>query len=201
MGFTMEFGEKLQELRKNKGLTQEELAAALFVSRTAVSKWESGRGYPNIESLRAISRLFSITVDVLLSDEEILNIAEEDTKQIKTNLTSLIFGLSDIAVSLLLFLPLFAERTEDAVRSVSLLSLSSAPLYLEILYFTFVITVTLLGILILSTETKPLFIKVSVALSVLGVILFTVSLEPYAAVFLFVFLILKALTARKVTLM
>ena len=48
----MEFNEKLQELRKGKGLTQEELAQAIFVSRTAVSKWESGRGYPNIDSLK-----------------------------------------------------------------------------------------------------------------------------------------------------
>ena len=46
----MEFHEKLQELRKQKGLTQEELAESLYVSRTAISKWESGRGYPNIDS-------------------------------------------------------------------------------------------------------------------------------------------------------
>ena len=55
----MEFNEKLQELRKSRGLTQEELAKELFVSRTAVSKWESGRGYPNIDSLKEISRFFS----------------------------------------------------------------------------------------------------------------------------------------------
>ena len=45
----MEFNEKIQELRKQKGLTQEELAEKLYVSRTAISKWESGRGYPRID--------------------------------------------------------------------------------------------------------------------------------------------------------
>jgi transcriptional regulator with XRE-family HTH domain len=49
----LELNEKLQELRKQKELTQEELAEILFVSRTAISKWESGRGYPNIDSLKA----------------------------------------------------------------------------------------------------------------------------------------------------
>ena len=66
----MEFNEKLQELRRSRGLTQEELAEKLYVSRTAVSKWESGRGYPNIDSLQAISGFFSVTVDELLSPTE-----------------------------------------------------------------------------------------------------------------------------------
>lgn len=58
----MEFSEKLQELRKSRGLTQEELAEALYVSRTAVSKWESGRGYPSIDSLKVISNYFTVTI-------------------------------------------------------------------------------------------------------------------------------------------
>ena len=62
-------------------LEQEELAEALFVSRTAISKWESGRGVPNIESLKAISKFFSVSIDELLSGEEILKIADEDNKQ------------------------------------------------------------------------------------------------------------------------
>ena len=63
----MEFNEKLQLLRKQNNMTQEQLAEKLYVSRTAVSKWESGKGYPNIESLKSISRLFSVTIDDLLS--------------------------------------------------------------------------------------------------------------------------------------
>ena len=61
-GFIMEFHEKLQELRKSRGLTQEELAEDLYVSRTAVSKWESGRGYPSIDSLKEISKYFSVKI-------------------------------------------------------------------------------------------------------------------------------------------
>lgn len=51
----MEFSEKLQNLRKSRGWTQQELADKLYVSRTAVSKWESGKGYPNIDSLKSLA--------------------------------------------------------------------------------------------------------------------------------------------------
>ena len=71
----MEFNEKLQNLRKAKGLTQEELAELLFVSRTAVSKWESGRGYPSIDSLKDISKFFHVSIDDLLSGEKLLSLA------------------------------------------------------------------------------------------------------------------------------
>lgn len=89
----MEFNEKLQELRKQNNLTQQELADALYVSRTAISKWESGRGYPNIDSLKAISKYFSISLDELLSSDEILTIAEDDNKQKEQHTRDLVFGL------------------------------------------------------------------------------------------------------------
>ena len=103
----MEFNEKLQELRKQRGLTQEELAEALYVSRTAISKWESGRGYPNIDSLKAISKFFSVSLDELLSGDELLTIAEEEGKQKEKHLRDLVFGLLDLSVAMFLFLPFF----------------------------------------------------------------------------------------------
>ncbi|MCQ5240283.1 helix-turn-helix domain-containing protein, partial [Eggerthella lenta] len=62
----MDFGEKLKALRTERGLTQEQLAARLYVSRTAVSKWETGGGSPNLDSLQAVARLFDVSVDDLL---------------------------------------------------------------------------------------------------------------------------------------
>lgn len=76
----MEFGEKLQELRKSRGLTQQELAEALYVSRTAISKWESGRGYPSIDSLKEISGFFSVSIDDLLSGEKLVSLAKKENQ-------------------------------------------------------------------------------------------------------------------------
>ena len=103
----MEFNEKLQELRKQKNLTQEELAQALFVSRTAISKWESGRGYPNIDSLKAIAKYFDISIDQLLSGDELLCVAEENTKQRQAQFRNLIFGLLDCSMVLFFLLHTF----------------------------------------------------------------------------------------------
>ena len=66
----MNFSQKLQLIRKNKGFTQEELAGKLDVSRQAVAKWESGQVYPDISNLIQISRLFNVTVDYLVKDQE-----------------------------------------------------------------------------------------------------------------------------------
>ena len=92
----MEFNEKLQELRKARGLTQEELAEALFVSRTAISKWESGRGYPSIDSLKQIANYFSISIDELLSGERLITIAENENRTNLKNMGNMLFGVVDI---------------------------------------------------------------------------------------------------------
>ena len=199
----MEFNKKLQELRKKKGLTQEELAQALYVSRTAVSKWESGRGYPNIDSLKAIAKFFGITIDELLSGDELLTIAEEDTKEKQTHLRDLVFGLLDCSIALFFFLPFFGQRGGEAIQEVSLLSLTAVSPWLRIAYFAAVIGMIVLGLLTLALQnyrhsvwlkTKA---KLSLVLNTAGVLLFIISSQPYAAVFLFTFLAIKAFMLLK----
>ena len=65
----MTFGEKIQKLRKQAGLSQEELAYQLHVSRQAISKWERDNGYPEIEKMIRISKIFHVTLDYLLNEE------------------------------------------------------------------------------------------------------------------------------------
>ena len=66
----MTIGEKLRNARKIHGLSQLQLAEKICVSRQAVTKWESDRGTPDIENLKAISSLLNISVDYLINDEE-----------------------------------------------------------------------------------------------------------------------------------
>lgn len=64
----MILGEKLKMARKSAGLTQEQLAEKLMVSRQAVTKWESNKGMPDIENIRGISKLLNVSIDYLLDD-------------------------------------------------------------------------------------------------------------------------------------
>ncbi len=195
----MELNEKLQELRKQKQLTQEELAEILFVSRTAISKWESGRGYPSIESLKAISKFFSISVDELLSGEELINVAEKDSQSKIQHMRDLIFGLLDCAIAMFLFLPFFGQREGDFIRQVSLFSLTEVQWFIKAAYLTVVLLTIVLGITTLALQNYYGVIwtkrkgDVSVLLSMFGVFIFMASFQPYAAFFIFVFLIIKGI--------
>ena len=185
----MEFHEKLQELRRQKGLTQEQLAEHLFVSRAAVSKWESGRGYPNIDSLKAIAAFYSVTIDALLSGSEVLTIAEETQKQQAQHFRRTVFGLLDLSAAAYLFLPLFGQQQAETVHAVSLLTLTETAPYLKIAYLAVVISMILWGILSLVLQSPKE--TASLGLSVLGTLLFIISAQPYAAAFGFLLLGIK----------
>ena len=190
----MEFHVKLQELRKQRGLTQEELAAQLFVSRAAVSKWESGRGYPNIDSLKAMATFFGVTVDALLSGDQLLSIAEAEGTEKQQHFRSAVFGLLDCSVVMFLFLPFFGQTVNGAVQAVPLLSLTEISPYLRSAYLIFVAASSVWGILSLILRNR---LHLSLAISAAGVLLFIISLQPYGAAYLFVFLIIKAFLLLK----
>lgn len=199
----MDFQDKLKELRKNRGLTQEELAQALFVSRTAISKWETGKGYPNIDSLKAISKYFCVSLDDLLSTDEILTIAEEDGKQKERHLRNLVFGLLDCSIAMFLFLPFFGQRVDGVIQEVSVLMLTEEEIYIKIPYLIIVFSMTVWGILMLALRDCQVSFwlqkkdKVSLGLGAVGALLFMISRQPYASAYLFLILVIQALMLIK----
>ncbi len=193
----MEFHEKLQELRKNRGLTQEELAAALYVSRTAISKWESGRGYPSIDSLKELSRFFSVSIDDLLSSEELLDAAREESEARQRTLFDLFFGAADLGAVALILLPLYPEPMGSFIASVDLCSVTGMPLWLRLVHW--LLAAALIGIgavkVILNRRQiekgRGALTQVSLILSIAAVLFLILVREPYAAAVVFLLLIGK----------
>lgn len=186
----MEFNVKLQTLRKQNGLTQEDLAAKLHVSRTAVSKWESGRGYPNLDSLKEIAKLFDVTVDELLSGEELLCAAKSEQKRKENRIRDRVVGCLDLCSALLLFLPLFAQRVGQEVEAVSLLALRSINGYVWLAYLVVTGAMVICGILTLALQktTNEPWLRckriVPFVLNLLAMVFFVLGMHPYAAVFM-----------------
>lgn len=114
----MTFGEKLQQLRKKQGWTQEELAERITISRQALSKWELGTAIPDTENVLQISKLFGVSTDYLLNDEydsdEDLPIVYESNQKIsnvyKNNIRSIIGAcISGVALLGMLILGIFGS--------------------------------------------------------------------------------------------
>lgn len=198
----MEFNEKLQELRKGKGLTQEELAERLFVSRTAISKWESGRGYPSIDSLKEISRFFSVTIDELIGPEEIISAAEEEKQALAGRTISFISNTLDLLTALLLFLPVFGNG-EAAPMAVSLFGLNGVQSWVRTVFLAVIGLSALNGLcgLILIHFARPVWNKhrlvTGMALSILGVAVFIAARQPYAGILFFALLAAKTIGIMK----
>ncbi len=193
----MEFNEKLQELRKNKGFTQEELAEILYVSRTAISKWESGRGYPNIESLKELSKFFEVSIDDLLSGEKLLSIAEKENKSNIRNICDLLFGIVDLFSFILVVLPLYPNTIDGFVYSVNLLNYTQiSSINLNFYWFMFVslFAVGVIKIILTRTEVEKgnkILITLSIALNIFIVIFLALTREVYAVIVVFLLLLAK----------
>ena len=198
----MEFNEKLQELRKSRSLTQEELAEALFVSRTAISKWESGRGYPSLDSLKEISKFYSVSIDDLICSEEIISAAEDEKKDSIDKYISLICNTLDIFFALLLFLPVFGNGTDNPA-SVSLYAITGLSTWIKIV-FTVLVSITILngicGVIICHFE-KPVWnrhrLVTGMVLSVACAAVFILTRQPYAGIICLAILVVKGLLIGK----
>ena len=194
----MEFGEKLQNLRKSKGFTQEELADKLYVSRTAISKWESGRGYPSIDSIKEIASFFSVSIDELLSSEKILSLAEKENRKNVQKICNLLFGILDLFTFMLILLPLYPLSAEGGVYAVNLFAFSEVSSFSIAYWIVFLmlmmagvlkITMTQLGI----HRGEKAILWLSMGLSAVTVFLLILTRQVYATVILFAFLAIKSI--------
>ena len=198
----MEFNEKLQDLRKSRSLTQEELAEVLFVSRTAISKWESGRGYPSISSLKEISRFFSVTIDELICSDEMISVAENEKKEFTDKYVSLICDALDILLVLLIFIPAFGNGRASP-ETVSLFGLSGINPWVKTVFAVIIGAAILNGIcgVIIANFDKPAWnrhrLVTGIVLSILLVIVFIVTRQPYAGIVCFSFLVIKGFLIAK----
>ena len=188
----MEFNEKLQELRKARGLTQEELAEALFVSRTAISKWESGRGYPSIDSLKQIANYFSISIDELLSGERLITIAENENRTNLKNMGNMLFGVVDIFSFIMIILPLYPNKIDDYIYSVNLFNYTQTAVFNLVIMWSFYLALILIGISkILLTQLniekgQKVITNISLVLGILAVLYLAVTRDAYAITVVFV---------------
>ena len=193
----MELNEKLQELRKNKGLTQEELAAALYVSRTAVSKWESGRGLPSIDSLKQISAFFDVSIDDLLSADKALSLAEQENKASQRSFCDLLLGISDLCAILLILLPLYPRVDRKTVYAVDFLTYVRTAAFsgwiFAFLFAGLILTGAVkIGSVCGKTETaQPLLTGISLCISIAAVLLLAVTRNAYATSLTFLLLVIK----------
>lgn len=185
------FSDKLKELRCQKNLSQEDLAEILNISRTAVSKWERGKGLPNIEALKAIGKYFSVSVDYLLNEES----SAGEKKTLKKTLC--VTPLIDCAMIFFLILPLFPKEIDGHFYCTMIFN-AGFSLTPKILYSTLFFISLLCGIIHLVLEnisagTKLLWFSKIASFSVGMMLLFTVVVTPqtYADVFILVMQVLK----------
>ncbi len=119
----MEFNEKLVKLRKEKGMTQEELANEIGVSRQSVSKWELGECEPDIAKLKEISKLFHVSTDFLLLDDEELH--QDEKKNTSTTIIkiipSILIGLGGIGIIVSIILAFLYPHYDCGLNCASII--------------------------------------------------------------------------------
>ena len=190
----MELSEKIQKLRKDRGLTQEQFAEMLYVSRTAVSKWENGRGTPSIASLQMIAKIFDIKLDELMDTNEIIAVAEKENRGNIDRLVLRVDGIFGVLAVLGMFLPLYKVELDGEFASVPLYQFHG---WLAILYWALPLGMALCGVaqLLLGQLGKEnagkVCGKVSAIINSLAVFAAILSGQPYPAALYLTLLLIK----------
>ncbi len=191
----MNLSEKIQTLRKERGLTQEQFAEKIFVSRTAVSKWENGRGMPGMDSLKMIAEVFGVSLDELLCAEELITVAEGENKRNIDRFALQTDALFSISALLSLFLPLYKAHTQEHFYSVALYSFAGS---FALLYWALPILIGLCGIIQIllcireGGRLGAIFSKAGFAFNIAAVFLLIIGGQPYPAIFFFTLLLIKS---------
>lgn len=202
----MDFGEKLKALRTERGLTQEQLAARLYVSRTAVSKWETGGGSPNLDSLQAVARLFDVSVDDLLSTDDLIVLARDERRSTARSSGMLSFGLLDVLAVVFAFIPLYGVDDGSFVRMANLadygasvdFGASFAVMAAAVVSLMFVGAVEIVLAAAGSRRAARIVALVGFAVQALAVVLFASTMQPYATTLMFALLLAKAVVGYRI---
>ena len=202
----MDFGEKLKALRTERGLTQEQLAAKLYVSRTAVSKWETGGGSPNLDSLQAVARLFDVSVDDLLSADDLIVLARDERRSTARSSGMLSFGLLDVLAVVFAFIPLYGVDDGSFVRMANLadygasvdFGASFAAMAAAVVSLMFVGAVEILLAAAGSRRAARIVALVGFAVQALAVVLFASTMQPYATTLMFALLLAKVVVGYRI---
>ena len=197
----MELSKKIKQIRNDNKLTQEQFAEKMLVSRTAVSKWENGTCYPSIDSLKYMSQTFNVSLDKLLSSEEILEIAKTENQSNISKYNSLLFCLLDVVRIIFVFLPLYSYKTNDFIYSVSLFNSNDLGSTLKIVFLLIYIIFLILGIIELIFNYKGnnrLLNKISLFLDVISIFVLLFTKQPYVIALMFVIFIIKTIMLANV---
>ena len=202
----MDFGEKLKALRTERGLTQEQLAARLYVSRTAVSKWETGGGSPNLDSLQAVARLFDVSVDDLLSADDLIVLARDERRSTARSSGMLSFGLLDVLAVVFAFIPLYGVDDGSFVRMANLadygasvdFGASFAVMAAAVVSLMFVGSVEIVLAAAGSRRAARIVALVGFAVQALAVVLFASTMQPYATTLMFALLLAKVVVGYRI---
>lgn len=153
-------GNKIKTLRNKYNITQEELASKLYVTRNSISKWENNKSFPNIDSLKEISKLFNVTLDYLISDEEIKELTIKNNKSLEET--------RNLTLSVVIFISLLLL----SITVPELLLIYDPTGMIAVFLIIMPIIFIVFGIIVTFTKIKWPFLLISSALALIPIMIY-----------------------------